>query len=52
MEKINRYVAEIQMYVYAKSKEEASEKINILCKEQDDKEDNGCTVVKLVEVPL
>lgn len=52
MAKTNRYVAVIELYVWADTDEKAIEQVKALCKEQDDKEDNGCSLVELVEQPF
>lgn len=47
-----RYVAVVEFYVYAKTDEEATEKAKAMCKEQDKKNDDRCSLVKLVEQPF
>ena len=47
-----RYVAVVGFYVWAKTDEEAIEQVKKQCKEQDDKNDDRCELIKLVEQPF
>ena len=47
-----RYVAVVEFYVWAKTDEEAIEQVKKQCKEQDDKNDDRCELIKLVEQPF
>ena len=49
---MKRYVARIEMYIYAEDGEQAKSQVQALCKEQDDKEDNHCQLIALVEQPF
>lgn len=40
------------MYIYAEDDEQAKSQVQALCKEQDDKEDNHCQLIALVEQPF
>lgn len=44
-----RYVAVIEFYIWAKTDEEAIDKVKKECKEHDDIKDNKCELIKIVE---
>lgn len=47
-----RYVAVIDFYVWAESDEEATKKVRDLCKIQDAKNDDKCSLIELAEQPF
>lgn len=47
-----RYIAIIELYVWANTDKEAIEQAMQLCRSEDDKNDNSCQLIKLVEQPV
>lgn len=47
-----RYVVRTEFYIYAKSDDEAISQAKDHCTKQDRREDDGCSIVLLVEQPF
>lgn len=47
-----RYVATIEMYVYAENKKEAIQQVNELCNQQKKENDNGAELITLTSAPF
>lgn len=49
---MKRYVVQVEKYVWAKDDKDVISKMENLCSKEDLKEDNGCSVTKIVEQPF
>jgi hypothetical protein len=49
---MKRYVVQIEKYVWAEDDKDVITKMEHLCSKEDLKEDNGCSVINIVEQPF